>query len=171
MLRFFLLFLILQLALFTAELTPPMQQYVVIPFTEGIAAVSAWLVQIFDDRVLSQGIVLRDLDSGFAVAIQAGCNGVEAMIVLIAAIVAFPSPWKHKLIGLLAGFFAIQAMNLARIISLFYLGQWNKTAFEWAHLYIWQALIMLDVLIVFLIWLRTLPSREPSVEDPDAQPA
>lgn len=166
MLRFFLLFMVIQLSLFAAELTPPVQRLVVIPFTEGVAAVSAALVQLFDDRVLSQGIILRDLDTGFAVAIQAGCNGVEAMIVLIAAILAFPSPWKHKIIGLLAGFVAVQAMNLARIISLFYLGQWNKTAFDWAHLYIWQALIMLDVLIVFLIWLRTLPKK--SVEQADA---
>ena len=29
--------------------------------------------------------------------------------------------------------------------------------FEWAHLYVWQALIMLDVLVVWLIWVRTLP--------------
>jgi hypothetical protein len=29
--------------------------------------------------------------------------------------------------------------------------------FEWAHLDIWQALIMVDVLIIFLIWLRFLP--------------
>jgi exosortase/archaeosortase family protein len=42
-------------------------------------------------------------------------------------------------------------------VSLFYLGQWNREVFEWAHLYAWQALIMLDALIVFLLWLRTLP--------------
>jgi hypothetical protein len=29
--------------------------------------------------------------------------------------------------------------------------------FEWAHLYVWQALIMLDVLVVWLIWVRMLP--------------
>ena len=28
------------------------------------------------------------------------------------------------------------------IISLFYLGQWRMDAFEFAHLYLWQALIM-----------------------------
>ena len=162
MFRFFALFLTIQLALFAAELTKPVQQAVVVPFTESIAAISAWLVTMFDTGVVSQGIVLRDVDSGFAVAIQAGCNGVEATIVLIAAMIAFPSPWRWKLIGIAAGFVAIQAMNLLRIITLFYLGQWNTTAFEWAHLYIWQALIMLDVLIVFLIWLRYLPSKQVS---------
>jgi len=104
--------------------------------------------------------VIYDKHSEFAVSIQAGCNGVEATIVLVAAMVAFPSPWRMKLLGISIGFFAIQAMNLARIISLFYLGQWSQIAFEWAHLYIWQALIMLDVLIVFLIWLRFLPQQD-----------
>jgi exosortase H (IPTLxxWG-CTERM-specific) len=171
MVRFFLLFLLIQGLLFGAELMQPVQQHLVVPFTEGIAYLSAWIVQSFDARVISQGVVLRDLDSGFAVAIQAGCNGVEATIVLVAAMLAFPSPWRHKLAGIAIGFLAIQAMNLARIISLFYLGQWNLTVFEWAHLYLWQALIMLDVLIVFLIWLRFLPVRPPAPESPHVQAA
>lgn len=159
MIRFLVIFLVIQLGLFTAELTPPIQRLVVIPFTEAIAAISAWLVTLFDPDVVSSGIVLFDRESEFAVSIEAGCNGVEATIVLIAAMVAFPAPWRMRLIGIAAGFFAIQAMNLVRIISLFYIGQWNDTVFEWAHLYIWQALIMLDVLFVFLIWLRFLPKQ------------
>ena len=160
MLRFFILFLVIQLGLFTAELTRPVQNAIVIPFTESVAAFSAWIVKKFDPEVISYSNVLYDADSKFAVAIEAGCNGVEATIVLIAAMVAFPSPWRSKLIGIAIGFVAIQAMNTIRIISLFYLGQWNMVAFEWAHLYIWQALIMLDVLIVFLIWLRFIPKQE-----------
>jgi exosortase/archaeosortase family protein len=53
-------------------------------------------------------------------------------------------------------------LNIVRIISLFYLGQWNYDVFEWAHLYVWQALIMLDVLIVWLLWVRTLPKIDRS---------
>ena len=157
MLRFFLLFLLIQGTLFTAELSRPVQQAIVIPFTNGVAALSAWLIRLFDPAVAASGNVIRDLPSGFAVAIEAGCNGVEATIVLVAAMAAMPAPWKSKLWGIGLGFLDIQAMNLARIVSLFYLGQWNQTAFEWAHLYVWQALIMLDVLIVFLLWLRWLP--------------
>lgn len=162
MLRFFLIFLIVQGVLFTAELTRPVQQAVVVPFTEGIASLSARLVKLFDSDVIAYGNVLQDQQSGFAVAIEAGCNGVEATIVLIAAMLAMPAPWRLKLWGMGIGFIAIQTMNLLRIITLFYLGQWNQTAFDWAHLYIWQALIMLDVLVVFLIWLRFLPARQES---------
>ncbi len=80
------------------------------------------------------GKVIRDVESGFAVSIEPGCNGVEAVIILFAAIFAFPAPLKNKFIGFLIGFFAIQFLNLIRIISLFYLGQWNMTWFTWFDL-------------------------------------
>jgi exosortase H (IPTLxxWG-CTERM-specific) len=78
---------------------------------------------------------------------------------------AFPAPAKHRAIGIVAGLCAVQALNVVRVISLFYLGQWSAEAFEWAHLYVWQALIMLDALVVWLVWIRTLP-RSPSTPAP-----
>jgi exosortase H (IPTLxxWG-CTERM-specific) len=157
MIRFFILFLVLQAGLFGAELTPWAQQYFVEPWTNKLAAISAGLVTLADPGVAATGKVLRSTGNGFAVSIEAGCNGVEATIVLLAAILAFPAPWKNKLVGLAAGVVAVQGLNIVRVISLFYLGQWNYQVFEWAHLYVWQALIMLDVLVVWLIWVRTLP--------------
>ena len=157
MLRFFAAFVVLQAVLFGLELTPWAQEYFVVPWTNALAAISAWLVTVVDPGVASEGKILRSTVNGFAVSIEAGCNGVEATIVLVAAMLAFPAPWKNRLVGLAAGIIAVQGLNVVRVISLFYLGQWNMRAFEWAHLYVWQALIMLDVLIVWLIWVRTLP--------------
>ena len=119
---------------------------------------------LFDSTVASEGVIIRSMTNGFAVAIAPGCDGIEAVIILIAAVVAFPSPWKHKLVGIGIGFLAIQGLNLVRIISLFYLGQWSKVAFDWFHLYLWQALIVLDALAVWLIWLRYLPRSSPPTE-------
>ena len=161
MLRFFILFLLIQGVLFAAELARPIQQGVIIPFTESIAFTSATLLQWFDPDVLAHGVVIHNPINGFGVAIRPGCNGVEAVIILTAAIFAFPqAPWLHRIAGLVVGALTVQALNLMRIISLFYLGQWNKTAFDWAHLYVWEVLIMLDVLIVLLVWIRTLPKRQ-----------
>ena len=160
MIRFFILFLVIQAVLFGGELTAPAQEYFVVPWTNFLATVSAGLVKWFDPNVLVTGKILESTTNGFAVSIEAGCNGVEATIVLIAAMLAFPAPWKNKIIGLAIGILAVQGLNVVRIISLFYLGQWNYEVFEWAHLYVWQALIMLDVLIVWLLWVRTLPKAD-----------
>jgi exosortase H (IPTLxxWG-CTERM-specific) len=161
MVRFFVVFLLLQGALFGLELTPWAQEWFVIPWTNTLASISASLVKLFDPNVIAQGKVLQSARNGFAVSIEAGCNGVEATIVLLAAILAFPASWKHKLLGLAIGVVAVQGLNIVRVISLFYLGQWNFDVFEWAHLYVWQALIMLDVMIVWLLWVRTLPRMGP----------
>jgi len=157
--RFLVLFAIIMVALFAAELTPPVQAAIVLPWTEALARISAGIATLFDSHVAALGRILRNTSNGFAISIEAGCNGIEAAIVLIAAIFAFPAPWKHRAIGILAGLAAVQALNVVRVISLFYLGQWSLPVFEWAHLYLWQALIMLDVLVVWLFWIRTIPVR------------
>lgn len=171
MLRFFVLFIVIQSGLFFLELLNPVRTAVIIPFTEQLAAVSGHLIKAFDEEVVTQGIVVRSTRNQFAVSIEAGCNGVEAMIILLAAIVAFPAPVWHKLLGIVLGALAIQGLNLVRIISLFYLGQWNATAFEWAHLYLWQMLVMLDALIVFLIWIYKIPRGAKTKTKPQPEPA
>jgi exosortase H (IPTLxxWG-CTERM-specific) len=138
----------------------PVQEHVITPFTAMLAHLSAALILPFDDTAVAYGKILQFKDTGFAVSIEAGCNGVEATIVLVAAIVAYPASWRARLIAIGLGFLTIQVMNLARIISLFYLGNWNMEIFSWIHLYLWPALIMLDVLIVFIVYLRYLSGHK-----------
>lgn len=157
MLRFFLVFVAILGALFVFELVPVGQSLVVTPWTSTLATLSYELIAPFDPNVIAHGKVIRNPISGQGISIEAGCNGIEACIVLIAAMLAFPSPWRHKLLGLVLGILAVQGVNVLRVISLFYLQQWRADIFEFAHLYLWQALIMLDVLVVWLIWIRAMP--------------
>jgi exosortase H (IPTLxxWG-CTERM-specific) len=159
MLRFIVLFLVYLAVLFSLELLQPVDRYVILPFTAAIAKVSVGIVGLFDAHAIAYGKILQSTSNNFAISIERGCNGVEAVIILVSAMLAFPAPWKNRLIGIGLGFVAIQALNLVRIISLFYLGQWNRVWFDWFHLYLWQALIVLDALVAFLIWLRYLPRR------------
>ena len=163
MAKFLLIFCSVLAVLFAIEMLNPVQEAVIHPFTAVLADVSTAVILPFDDTVIAQGRILRDATTGFAVSIEAGCNGVEAAIVLIAGIVAFPASIQHKVIAILAGFLFVQALNIVRIISLFYLGQWNYTVFEWFHLYLWPVLIMLDVLVVFAIYLQWLGKRHPEL--------
>lgn len=162
MVRFSIIFVILFISLFALEIYGPVRETVILPFTSMIAAFCSWLVQIFDPTVIAEGDILRDKVSGNAIQIAPGCNGVEALIIMFSAIVAFPSTWFYKLKGIVFGFIAIQGLNTVRIISLFYLLQWDRVWFDWFHLYLWQALIILDALVVWLVWLRYLPKNKPN---------
>lgn len=158
-LRFPIVFVVLMVALFALELTAPVQARIVAPWTALVARASVAMVRLFDASTIASGNVLASTRNGFSISIEAGCNGVEAALVLVAAICAFRAPWHLKAAGIAGGIFAVQALNVLRVISLFYLGQWSLRAFEWAHLYVWQALIIVDVLVVWLLWLRWAGSR------------
>jgi exosortase H (IPTLxxWG-CTERM-specific) len=169
MLRFALMFPLLIVVLFAAYLLQPVDDYIITPFTSVLASISTWLIDLFDDDAIAMGKVIQSASTGFAVSIERGCNGLEAVIILFAALFAFPAPFKHRIIGFVIGFFAIQSLNLVRIISLFYIGQWSQVWFDWFHHYLWQALIILDALVVWLIWLRYLP--RPAQDGPAAPAA
>lgn len=161
--RFIFIFSVVLVSLFSLEMLNPVQEHVIVPFTSVLAQISAALIAPFDDGVIAYGKVLQFKDTGFAVSIEAGCNGVEATIVLIAAVLAFPASWRQRVAAIGLGFLAIQVMNIARIISLFYLGDWDLDIFSWVHLYLWPTLIMLDVLVVFILYLRYLgPGKSES---------
>ena len=181
MLRFSILFLVLLVVLFTLEVLGPVEKHVILPFTESLATFSTWLIRLFDDSVKTYGNVIQSTSVAWGVAIERGCNGVEAIIILFAAIFAFPAPWRHRFIGFALGFFAIQSLNIVRIVSLFYLGEWetakcvpgqecHRLWFDWFHLYLWQALIILDALVFWLIWLRYLPRPDRGGRKPPAAP-
>jgi exosortase H (IPTLxxWG-CTERM-specific) len=157
-LRFLAVFIALLTLMFGVELTPWAQASLVAPWTDAVAHTATALIHLFEPGVRAHGNVVGASDGSFAVSIEAGCNGVEATLVLIAAMVAWPASWRRRASGIVIGTIAVQALNVVRVVSLFYLGQWSRVAFEWAHLYVWQALIMLDVLVVWLLWVRWSPA-------------
>ncbi|UXI69336.1 exosortase H [Tahibacter amnicola] len=161
MYRFLLIFVLSLLVFFTLDVLVPVEKAVIDPFNAVLAWISAHVISLFGGDAVSYGKQILSAGTGLAVSIERVCNGIEAVLVLVSAMIAFPTSWKHKVIGILIGTVAIQSLNVVRIISLYYLHQWDKTWFEWFHLYIWQALIVLDALVVFLVWLRYLPRPAP----------
>lgn len=151
---FLVRFLGLLVLLVGLTLVPAVYEGIVAPWTEMVAWAGGRLAGMLDPDVIVAGHSLVSRSSGFSVTIDAGCNGVEPMLMLLAAILAFPASWQYRIAGFLAGVVFIQAANLARILSLYYLGQWDLRAFDWAHLYVWPALIVLDAVVVFIAWIR-----------------
>lgn len=135
-------------------LLAPFVQPAVLAFSRGLVSASGAIIRICGGKVLVEGPILRSETNGFAVEMKDGCNGANVTILLWAAVLAFPSSMLWKAKGLAAGTIAIQAINFVRFISLFYLGQFNMTLFDLAHAYLWEALIMLDAMVVFWLWVE-----------------
>jgi hypothetical protein len=85
MIRFVLIFLVCIAVLFPLELLKPVDDYVIVPFTSLLADLCVWLIHLFDKGVVVEGKIVRSVSTGFAVSIERGCNGVEAVLILVSA--------------------------------------------------------------------------------------
>jgi exosortase H (IPTLxxWG-CTERM-specific) len=141
-------------------LTPPVQAADV-RFSQTLVKISRSLIVAFGGHATRDAAILR-APGGFAVEMRDGCNAVNVTILLLSAVMAFPAPWKLKLLGIGAGSAIIQVVNILRFISLFYLGQYSTTWFDFAHAYLWESLIVLDTMVVFWYWVtRVLRAGAP----------
>ena len=91
----------------------PVNDHVVVPFTELVVSATAFLLRSVHQPIDVVGTVIRS--PRFALDVRNGCNGVEAVMVLAAAMLAFPATFRSRLAGLLAGSVAIQILNLVRV--------------------------------------------------------
>ena len=126
-------------------------------FSRLLVRISRTVIGIWGGAAAVEGAILR-APGGFAVEMRDGCNGINVMVLLWAAILAFPASWKLKAYGLAAGTLAIQLLNVARFISLFYIGQYSSTWFDFAHGYLWESLLVLDTMVVFWLWIGRVSS-------------
>ena len=156
--RFLLVFFLL-LALFEVPLLlEPVDRALVQPFTRGIAVVSGSLLNLLSADVQVSGTML--LSSCFSVNINNGCNGLEATLFLVAAVLAFPAPPTSRLLAAATGVALIQGANLLRVISLYLIGCHRREWFDTFHLAIWQTVIFAVAIFYFASW-----TRRPAVAD------
>jgi exosortase H (IPTLxxWG-CTERM-specific) len=136
----------------------PVNDNVIVPFTGLVARASGAVLNAMGEGVTVTGTTIRS--PRFAVNINNGCNGVEAMLILLGCIVAFPASAKARVTGLLLGALAVQLLNAVRIVTLYLLGAYHPRLFDIFHTAVWQIVIILAAIAFFLVWsARVAPSR------------
>jgi exosortase H (IPTLxxWG-CTERM-specific) len=136
----------------------PVNDRVIVPFTEAIARGSGVLLNVIGQGVTVTGTTVTS--ARFGVNINNGCNGVEAMLILLASIVAFPATMKARAAGLFLGALAVQLLNAIRIVTLYLLGAYQPRLFDIFHTAIWQIVIIMAAIGFFLVWsARVAPNR------------
>lgn len=120
------------------------------PMNNLTAAMSGFIINLCGGTANVHNNSLSSFSS--TVSIAEGCNSVYVSIIFVAAVAAFPTSWRKKLIGIVLGTAALFAINLLRVISLLYLSGRDASLFEEAHLHIWQFAIILIGGLLWLLW-------------------
>jgi exosortase family protein XrtM len=89
----------------------------------------------------------------FSINVEEGCDGIESMLLIVAAIWAFQMGVKYRVFGSITGICIIYFFNLARIIVLYYTLKYRPGMFDVMHIYIGQIVIIFIGVLFFIAWI------------------
>ena len=123
------------------------------PFLEAQARISNILLRLLGyDTVVDGGTIVS---SNFAVNIKNGCDGLEAIAILVSGILIFPASMNLKLKGILWGVVTLFVLNLLRIAGLYLAGLYfSPTVFEIMHVQGGFILFTMISVILLFIWIN-----------------
>lgn len=89
------------------------------------------------------------------------CGATEIMAIFLAAVLAFPATWRQRLTGLALGIPALYSINIIRLSCLAMIGALDSGGewFNFAHEYVWQAVYVVLVVLLWLAWVEFLVRR------------
>jgi exosortase H (IPTLxxWG-CTERM-specific) len=126
---------------------------IIAPLTTWTAGMTLGLLQRAGMEVTGVATVISH-PGGFAYAIYYRCTGFLPVAFLTTAILAYPGRWRRKLVGLVISVPVLILLNLTRLVHLFYLGVHRPTAFDFAHSVLWEGVVILATLGLWLGWTR-----------------
>jgi len=127
------------------------------PYTEFLARAVTAVINLFGAGAVANGALVYS--PRYSMDIAMGCDGVEASCLYLAGVLAFPTSWQARLIGFALGVPLIQAINLARIVVLYYVGMNFPSVANQIHDYIAQTLVILLSTAILIYWLERFGVR------------
>lgn len=165
--RFLVKFAVVLVAAYLFIAWNPVNDHVIVPFTAALARSAAAILNAFGQHVTTIETTITSVAAipgarAFAVTVNNGCNGIEAMLLLLAAIIAFPATLRARLIGLAIGALVVQLLNEVRIVSLWLIGAYKPGLFDLFHGAVWQIAIVLAAILWFVKWSATANETRPA---------
>ena len=121
------------------------------------ASVAYAILKNLDSGVNLQGDTLWSSATGEAVSVHNACIGHEIVGILAVLMLAFPAPIRSKIIGVAFASVVIAGMNLARIVSLYWISAKHPGLLDTAHGVVWPVVwnvTAVGVLVAWIIWLK-----------------
>lgn len=88
----------------------------------------------------------------FEVDVAPACSGAVPTSIYMAAVFAYPSSWRSRLLGAALGIVTIQIVNIIRVSALFLIGLFFHEIFHDTHVYVAQALVVCVAVALWLFW-------------------
>ena len=162
LLKFILIFGVLTLLFWELSFTQTFNALVMSPCAAVTANLSFFLLKALGQSVtLSHTIISSTCVS---LEITDNCNGIYPVWYFIAAVISFPAAFSRKIPAILLGAPLLLAVNVVRIVTLYFVKLTGPAWFDLVHLQVWPALFILVTVCAWWFWLHWLVrhhQREP----------
>ncbi|MFH1746415.1 MAG: exosortase H [Planctomycetota bacterium] len=147
---------------YASTMTRVFQERIYPAYLQWNAQASAAILRLCGEDARTEGATI--VSSRFQVHIKRGCEAIEPSALFAAAVLAFPAPWRRRLMGVLLGVLLLAIINLVRIVSLYYVGVHAPRIFEAMHVEVWQPVFIALALVLWILWAlwATKPKKAPS---------
>ena len=110
------------------------------------------LINLLTPAIDATGKGAAIVASGHAIEIVSACTGIEMHFMMVSAFMAFPLPWRSRLLGIATGILFVFGMNEARILVLFYAYLANEHLFATLHGILVPIVLIVSASLFFLWW-------------------
>ena len=121
------------------------------------AEVAAMALSLVGEKAVAEGAVV--VSDAVRLEVIRECTAIYPVAILFAAVLAFPSSLRAKVVGLAVCVPIVAIVNTTRIVSMYYVVRVAPHAFEVVHMVVWQSLIVVITVLLFLAWAGRLPSH------------
>ncbi|MHB9028642.1 MAG: hypothetical protein ACYC9O_07735 [Candidatus Latescibacterota bacterium] len=97
---------------------------------------------------------------GVSMSVGWGCEGIEGIFMIVAALAAYSMRRKWKMYGALAGIGMIFTLNIFRLLFLWYTFRYKPALFDIMHVYVGQTFIIFFAVLFFVLWIKTFSNRQ-----------
>ena len=129
------------------------------PLAEGTALITSELIRQIGIETLRDGAVLTH-PNGFAYEIAYTCTGLLPGVTFIVCVLAYPGTLRNKWPGIALGVPALLVLNYLRLVNLFYIGVRFPRAFGFAHEVLWEGLLAVAFIGLWLSWIFWSNNRQ-----------
>jgi exosortase/archaeosortase family protein len=124
----------------------------------SLARITGGILTALGQRAVVEGNTVRT--AVFGISVVTACTGLFTAGLFLIAVLIYPAGWRSKLVGVGIGLCGILALNVVRLVSLYFVGVHFPSALEPIHLLVWQSLLIAFAVSLWLFWAGRL-ARAP----------
>jgi exosortase/archaeosortase family protein len=131
-------------------------------FLAAYARLANVAIRLFDPSAV---VIGKEIHGRFAVGIIKGCDAMEAKLLFLSAVLAFPGRWGRKLLVAFGGLGLLVLLNVARITTLYIAGALKPSLVETLHYETWPFITITVAGLLFLAgtsYLRAADAEPPT---------